>query len=197
MAVALTEILRYRPPRVREETTAELGMLIFLGSWAMLFAGLFFAYGLVRTGAHGWPPKGLPRLPLALPALNSAVILGSSALLQWGLVRLRRGQRAATMIFGAFLLGVAFLALQCVVWVRLWHEGLLPTGGAYPSVFYGLTVFHALHVLVGLFALAALALGAARGIYNAGRHLPVRLWAMYWHFVGAAWIILFTTVYAL
>ena len=31
-----------------------VGMALFLGSWAMLFATLFFSYGLLRSGAAAW-----------------------------------------------------------------------------------------------------------------------------------------------
>ncbi|MHB1844246.1 MAG: cytochrome c oxidase subunit 3, partial [Deltaproteobacteria bacterium] len=189
------EVLRYKPRQARNETTAWIGMLVFLGSWAMLFAGLFFAYGAIREATHAWPPKGLPALPLALPTLNTFVLAGSSVLLQLGVVRLRRGLPAALLFSLAALLGALFLALQLAVWIGLWRAGLRPTGGPFPSVFYGLTVFHALHVLVGLFALAGLAIGAASGRLSAARQLPARLWALYWHFVGAVWLVLFASVY--
>ena len=88
-----------------------------------------------------------------------------------------------------------FLGLQLALWITVWRAGLLPTAGPYPSVFWALTTFHALHVLVGLGALGALAWRTARGIYNAARHLPVRLWTMYWHFVGAVWLLIFASVF--
>jgi heme/copper-type cytochrome/quinol oxidase subunit 3 len=58
-------------------------------------------------------------------------------------------------------------------------------------VFFGLTTFHALHVLVGLGALLWI---AAR---RRARALSLRLWALYWHMVGALWAVMFLTVYVL
>src|SRR5882724_7801898 len=78
-------------PRAKEEFTSSLGMIIFLASWAMMFGTLFFAYGFVRTRAATWPPLGAPALPLALPALNTAIILVSSFSFSSGLKALRRG----------------------------------------------------------------------------------------------------------
>ena len=54
---------RPRPPSAprHRETTAVLGMTIFIASWAMLFASLFFAYALTRLRAPFWPPLDLPR----------------------------------------------------------------------------------------------------------------------------------------
>jgi heme/copper-type cytochrome/quinol oxidase subunit 3 len=179
------------------ELTAWLGMVVFLGSWAMMFAGLFFAYGLVRARAPEWPPPDQPALPLLLPGVNTAVIAASSAALAAARrALLARGRRAgAALLALAAGLGALFLLLQTAVWARLWQGGLVPSGGPYPSVFYGLTALHALHVLVGVVALASLAL-RARGVRGAP-HPSVRLWGMYWHFVGVVWLVLYGTVYVL
>ncbi len=177
------------------EVTSWLGMVVFLGSWAMMFAGLFFAYGLVRARAPAWPPLDQPALPLLLPGLNTAVIAASSAALAAAGRALRLRRRGAALLALAAGLGALFLLLQLAVWVALWRQGLVPSGGPYPSVFYGLTALHALHVLVGVVALARLALRARRAPGVSA--LPVRLWSMYWHFVGVVWLVLYATVYVL
>jgi heme/copper-type cytochrome/quinol oxidase subunit 3 len=182
-----------RRPR-GDELTARVGMAVFLGSWAMLFIALFFAYAFVRARAPAWPPLGTPPLPKLLPGINTLVVAASS----YAVVRavrareIGRTHEAARELAGAAGLGAIFLALQAAVWTGLWREGLVPSGGPYPSVFYSFTVFHALHVLVGLFAMAWLALRARRG--TAGR-AGIRLWGWYWHFVAALWGALYVTVY--
>ena len=62
-------------------------------------------------------------------------------------------------------------------------------------MFYALTAFHALHVVVGLVALGALAIRAQppRGTTRSA----VRLWGMFWHFVGVVWVALYVAVYLL
>jgi len=184
-------------PAMRPPFTAYLGMVVFLASWTMMFAGLLFGYGLVRSRAPVWPPLDQPPLPLLLPGLNTAVAAGSSAAL---LVALRsfRGGRARTgarALALAAALGAAFLALQARVWAALWADGLHLDTGPYASAFYALTGFHALHVLVGVASLAWLAARAARRAYGPDHHLPVRLWSMYWHFVGAVWLVIYLAVY--
>jgi heme/copper-type cytochrome/quinol oxidase subunit 3 len=170
-------------------------MAIFLGSWAMLFVGLFFAYAVVRARAPAWPPLDAPPLPRLLPGLNTLAILASSAAVVRAVraQELGRARSAARHLAAAALLGAAFIALQAVVWTDLWRGGLVPSGGTYPSVFYAFTVFHALHVLVGLAALAWLAV-RARSRAGATR-TGVRLWGWYWHFVGVLWVVLYATVY--
>lgn len=192
-------IVPYPPPRARQEWTAYLGMVIFLGSWAMMFGSLFFAYGMVRARATEWPPPDLPELPVALAGFNTAVLAASSAILQLGVHWLRLGKmsRVGPALGASFGLGAVFVSLQAFSWRNLLEEGLTPSGGPYPSVFYALTCFHALHVLVGIGALAWLCIGVFVGKYSAARFLPVRLWTLYWHFVGAVWGIMFLTVYVI
>jgi heme/copper-type cytochrome/quinol oxidase subunit 3 len=172
-------------------------MVIFLASWAMMFGSLFFAYGMVRAHAPEWPPSDLPTLPVALPAVNTVVLAVSSVVMQLVVRGLRLGQSrlAGPGIAFAALLGTVFLGLQVTMWRSLFGDGLTPQGGPYGSVFYALTCFHALHVLVGIVALVWLAKGALAGRYSAARFLPVRLWTLYWHFVGAVWLAMFVTVY--
>jgi cytochrome c oxidase subunit 3 len=190
-----SSVRRIPRPQAREENTAWLGMIIFLGSWAMLFAALFFVYGAIRSTSHAWPPQGLPHLPFWLPLANTLVLGLSSAALELGYGRLPRGGNAGWPVAVSFGLGTLFLGLQVVLWTTVWRSGLLPSLGPYPSVFWALTTIHALHVLVGIVALAILAWRTARGTYNAARHLPVRLWTMYWHFVGVVWLLIFGSVF--
>src|SRR5688572_24518481 len=92
----MATVARLRP-RAREEFTASLGMVIFLASWAMMFAALFFAYAVVRSRALSWPPPGIPALPVALPALNTLVLLASSGTYSMGARSIERGNRRALL----------------------------------------------------------------------------------------------------
>jgi heme/copper-type cytochrome/quinol oxidase subunit 3 len=188
------DLARYRREPRGAERTAHVGMAVFLGSWAMLFVALFFAYAFVRGNASSWPPLDAPRLPRVLPGLNTLVIAASSVAVTRALraQELARARAAAASLAIAAVLGASFLAMQAVVWIGLWRRGLVPSGGPYPSVFYAFTAFHALHVLVGLAALAWLALRARSGTAS---RTDVRLWGWYWHFVGAVWAALYVTVY--
>jgi cytochrome c oxidase subunit 3 len=198
--VAMGEVLPYRSPKSRSDTTAYMGMVIFLASWAMMFAAIFFAYAFVRVRATRWPPLGMPSLPVLLPLVNTVVIAASSAVLQWGLVATRRGRAKALGPTGlvTLVLGVVFVALQLMLWRSLHEAGLRPdNGGAYGSVLYGLTWLHAAHVVVGLFGLLWLSVKAFAGAFSPARHLGARLWTSYWHFVGVVWALMFVSIFLL
>lgn len=198
-ALPMPQILAYRPPHARSEATARLGMSLFLGSWAMMFSALFFAYGMVRSRAAVWPPAGSVPLPFKLGAFNTAIIAVSSVCFHLALVQARRGRLAgvAPAIGASLIAGLSFLDLQVRSWMGIAAAGMKPTDGPFASVFYGLTWLHAVHVAVGLVAMSWLLVQAMRGRYLPARHLPLKLWSMYWHFVGVVWLVLFVTVYAL
>jgi cytochrome c oxidase subunit 3 len=177
--------------------TSFVGMVMALASWTMLFGSLFFAYAVLRLRAGTWPPDGVEPLPRLLPLVNTLVLLLSSVFLHRGV------RRAADARFGALLdalkgtlaLGSLFLVLQLAVWIPLWRSGFRIDSGVYGSIFYGLTVFHSLHVHAGLALLLVLVPGARNGRYRSGRQSAVRLSAMFWHFIDAVWVVMFVAVY--
>jgi cytochrome c oxidase subunit 3 len=186
-------------PRQKEDFTSSLGMMIFLASWAMMFSALFFAYGFVRSRAVMWPPPGVPALPIALPAVNTLVLLASSFTFARGLRELKQGRRRAfpVWVVATFVLGAVFLGLQLHVWRAVAASGLTLNSSMYGSVFYSLTTFHALHVGVGLLLLLWVFARSLFGSYSEHNYINIRLITMFWHFVDVVWILMFVSIYLL
>jgi cytochrome c oxidase subunit 3 len=177
--------------------TSFVGMVMALASWTMLFTSLFFAYAVLRLRAGSWPPEGALPLPKLLPGINTLVLLASSVALRFG-TRPEAEEKPGILLRAlkaAIALGSLFLALQLAVWAPLWRSGFTIASGLYGSIFYGLTMLHALHVAAGLVALACLVPGARRGTYVSGRQNAVRLTAMFWDYMDVIWILMFVTVY--
>jgi cytochrome c oxidase subunit 3 len=178
-------------------------MIVFIAGWTMMFGSLLVAYLLLRQSAQSaqssatWPPSGLPVIDRSLPTIATAVLLASSATLQLGLHAIRGARPAALRgyLLATLALALAFVALQISSWTHMLHRGLSPTGSLYATFFFGLTSFHALHVLGGIGGLASLWPRAARGAFSAREHVAVRSWTLYWHFVDAVWVVFFAAVY--
>ena len=69
-----------------------MGMVLFIGSEIMLFAGLFAAYFFVRSQAASWPPEGIEAVPDKWLAAGLAVLLISSGLFgHMGIIAMRDG----------------------------------------------------------------------------------------------------------
>jgi cytochrome c oxidase subunit III len=154
----------------RRQIDAQVGLMIFLGATAMLFAAMLLAYAIVRAQSPAWPPAGTPPFPRGAAAGNTLALVAAS-------LALRRGWARAAFGFGA-----AFLLLQAALWRHLVAVHLGPSAGALGEVFFALSALHALHVLGGL---VSLALTRAR---------RPRLHALYWDFVLGIWVVLYVAV---
>jgi cytochrome c oxidase subunit 3 len=175
----------------RREATAQVGMAIFLGAAAMLFAALFLAYAVMRAQAVAWPPPGQPALPRGPLGVNTLVLVGASVGLHLARRAARAGlsgpavRRAAVALF----LGALFLGAQVVIWRGLAARGSGPASGIYGSVFFAISGFHALHVAGGLIALGALVASARNAAAAFSRRLG--LVTVYWDFVLAVWALFY------
>jgi|SoiMetStandDraft_5_1073268.scaffolds.fasta_scaffold65904_2 cytochrome c oxidase subunit 3 len=186
-----------REPR-RYQVNTTLGMAIFIGSWTMAFATLFVCFLFLRHREPVWPPVGvmLPSLPLA--ATGTGVLLLSSALLHAAVGRGRTGAAGLAPLWGAALaLGALFAVLQTWLWLDVWRAGFHADAGNYYGLFYMLTWFHALHVLVGLVALGWVWAGILRGRVGVLRLSPALATSIFWHFVDAVWVVLFLGIFVL
>ncbi len=199
MAVA-EESLHWLPEAhagVRRGTdTALLGMLLFIASEIMFFAGLFGAYFTFRGLAVTWPPEGFDLEAVPLPLVLTIVLVSSSFTMQYATISIRRGNRkamnralAVTLVLGSlFLLG------------QLFDYANLPFGinsGIYGSLFFTMTGFHGAHVFGGAIGLAVVLSRGVTGQFSARHHVAVEAVHYYWHFVDVVWIFLFTTLYLL
>jgi cytochrome c oxidase subunit 3 len=183
----------HRSSRVEAPT---LGMLLFIMSEVMIFGAFFTAYFFIRvvTG-DPWPARGTS-IPEAVAGMNTAILLSSSLTIHWALVSIKRGNRfglKAGMI-ATFLLGLTFLTVQINEYV---HLGWAPQDSAQATVFYSLTGLHGAHVFIGLCALAMVSIRAFRGHYSPEHHQGMEVPGIYWHFVDAMWIVVYTAVYVL
>ncbi|MGZ3585906.1 MAG: cytochrome c oxidase subunit 3 [Candidatus Limnocylindrales bacterium] len=176
--------------------TALLGMLLFIASEIMFFAGLFGAYFTFRGQALVWPPEGFDIEAFPLPFILTVVLVTSSLTMQYATVSIRRGNRTAMnrALAVTLLLGAIFLCGQ------LYDYANLPFGinsGIYGSLFFTMTGFHGAHVFGGAIGLAVVLARGRSGQFSDKHHTAVEAVHYYWHFVDVVWIALFFTLYFL
>ncbi|MBI1847532.1 MAG: heme-copper oxidase subunit III [Candidatus Rokubacteria bacterium] len=184
-------------PRRPVMANAQLATMFVIAAETMFFAGLIFSFLILRVGAAVWPPPLQPRLPLGMTAVNTLVLLASSAVMVRAVRSLGAGDRAAVLarLGGAAGLGALFLTVQGFEWARLIRFGLTVSSGAYGATFYTLIGAHAAHVGFALTWLAVAWILAARGRVDARQPAALKACAMYWHFVVALWPVIWVSVY--
>jgi cytochrome c oxidase subunit 3 len=199
--------------------TPVLGMLLFITSEVMFFAGLFAAYFSIRAGytelvngvaTHVWPPTTYAGLlnpfklttesgSLNLILFATIILVISSVTCQLGVMAIRRDDRRGFLrAFGVTLaLGITFLLIQAFDYSVLMHEGLTMGATTFGTTYFTLTGFHGAHVFGGVLMLGVVVYRGMAGQFSARHHDMVEAASLYWHFVDVVWILLFSILYLL
>ena len=174
-----------------------LGLIAFLVADGMTFAGFFAAY-LTFKAVNPLAPDSIYELELALPTLNTVLLLVSSATFHRAGQALQKNEskRCQNWLVITALLGIAFLISQMVEYFSL-PFGL--TENLYASTFYALTGFHGLHVTLGAIMILIVwwQTRSPGGRITSQNNFPFEAAEVYWHFVDGIWVVLFIILYLL
>jgi cytochrome c oxidase subunit 3 len=195
----------------KQESSARLGMWLFLSTEVLFFAALFVAYGVYRSIYADEFEEATHHMNVVAGTVNTYVLITSSlfVVLAHHYSRAGRSRLVAVFVGLAALLGMAFMVIKGFEYVGHIHEGLLPGSMyAYPAMpspgasmfvtlYWMMTGLHAFHVAVGIAVLSWLCVASARGKFSAEYHTPVEISGMYWHFVDAVWVFLYPMFYLL
>lgn len=170
-----------------------MGMLLFVFTELMLFAGLISAFTISRSSAVVWPPPGQPRLPFETTAFNTAILLASGVALFWARRRFRIQRASARLPLAlAIALGAFFVIAQGREWVAMIGQGLTLTSSALGSFFYMIVGVHGLHAL-GALGLLGVTYARLRRGWLASSQLGTA--EVLWYFVVGVWPVIWLVVY--
>jgi cytochrome c oxidase subunit I+III len=178
-------------------TNEKLGLWIFLTSEILIFGSLIIAYAYVRVNSGTWPIATETHNVL-LGMTNTIILLTSSLAMVLSLSAIKTGNvRGLKIGLGStFALGTAFLVIKLgFEWPELISKGFTITNGLPGSTYYVLTGLHAIHVAVGLVAVAYLIFRAYKLGFTNTKHVAVENVGLYWHFVDIIWMFLFPLFY--
>ncbi len=183
-----------RPAARHGKPTGWWGMIVLIITEAMIFAILLASYFFIRAASKEWPPAGLEPPELGPISLFTVVLLGSSLPIFWAEAGLKKNdlRRLKAGLLLSFLMGAIFLVNQVFEYRELKfniHDN------AYASLFYTITGLHGVHVFVGLLINVVVQLKTWLGRIDHERHLTMTVFGMYWHFVDAVWIFVFSSLY--
>ncbi|MGC8550130.1 MAG: cytochrome c oxidase subunit 3 [Acidobacteriaceae bacterium] len=174
-----------------------VGILTLIAGETALFTIFVLAYVFyIGKSVSGPTPAQVLDIPVFM-----TICLWSSSLTIW--LAERAIEHGKMNLFKAFwgltiLLGGIFLGGTALEWHRLiYHDGLTISTNLFGTTFYSLVGLHASHVVIGLIALSIVFILAMTGHLKKEHAYRVKTLAMYWHFVDAVWVVVFTVVYIL
>lgn len=174
-----------------------VGMICLIIGESAIFAMFVLAY-LFYIGKSQWGPQ--PRDVLEVPIVNSICLLSSSITIwlsekaiEHGHVKKFTAWLGVTIALGSIFLG----GTGWEWWKLITHDGLTIQTNLFGTTFYSLVGLHASHVIIGLIMLITLWLLAMTGHVSSKHSERIQTLALYWHFVDAVWVVVFTVVYVI
>lgn len=135
---------------------------------------------------------------LETPIFFTICLLSSSLTIHYAGKSLEQGQRSTFLSLWSLtiVLGGLFLFGTGLEWHRLIYEhGLTISTNLFGTTYYSLVGLHAFHVTAGLIMLLTVAIFAFAGRVGREQSQRIEVLSLYWHFVDAVWVIVFTVVY--
>ena len=176
---------------------AKVGMASLIIAESAIFTIFVVAY-LFYLGKSLSGPT--PREALETPIFYTVCLLSSSLTIHFaGKALERRRQMAFRSLWVlTVILGGLFLYGTAQEWHRLIYErGLTISTNLFGTTYYSLVGLHGFHVTVGLILLAVVLLFGLAGRVGPEHSARIDVLSLYWHFVDAVWVVVFTVVYVL
>ncbi len=170
--------------------SSKLALGVFLAVATSLFALFISAYS-IRMEYGDWRPMPEPMLLW----INSGLLVLSSVFLQHAWNSARRLNETATklgIVVGGSL-AIGFIIGQILAWQQLTSSGYGISENPANAFFFMMTGAHAMHLIGGLIALVKTVRRVWSGDSSrASVELGVELCTIYWHYLLAIWVILFS-----
>jgi cytochrome c oxidase subunit 3 len=173
----------------------KVGMACLIIAESAIFSIFVVAY-LFYLGKSVTGPT--PREVLETPIFFTICLLSSSLTIHLASKELENGHRKTFLVLWAITiaLGALFLFGTAREWHRLIFErGLTISTNLFGTTYYSLVGLHATHVTVGLVMLTLVLLFGLADRVGVEQSARIATLSMYWHFVDAVWVVVFTVVY--
>lgn len=182
-------------PEADRPSLGRVGMFALIAAEAAIFTIFVVAY-LFYIGKSLTGPT--PKDVLSVPVFYTICLLSSSLTIHMAVRSLRRNKLRGfgTWWFATIALGAAFLYGTGVEWHRLiYHDGLTISTNLFGTTYYSLVGLHGFHVVVGLLSLSTVMAFVLWGKVKSEHAERVDVLSLYWHFVDAVWVVVFSVVY--
>nr|UHJ18870.1 cytochrome c oxidase subunit 3 [Psyttalia incisi] len=178
-----------------------IGMILFILSEVMFFLSFFWSYFHmflspgIELGSN-WPPKDLLVFnPYNIPLLNTLILLSSGVSITWCHYLILNNKKSEYLINSIKLtiyLGMFFIFFQYLEYSESYFS---ISDSVYGSVFFMMTGFHGLHVIIGVIFIYVSMNRLEKYHYSNYHHFGFEASSWYWHFVDVVWLFLYIFIY--
>ena len=176
----------------------DFGIWLIIYIELITFGGLFIGYAFTRSKDVELFNNSQDLLNQNFGLVNTILLLTSSFFVVKSVHLVKSGiqkNKSSTYLIFAIFLGLCFLFLKCIEFISKYNEGITISTNTFFMFYYILTIFHFLHIILGLIILFITYKNMKKGKYTRDNCIGLETSASYWHMVDLLWIILFPLIY--
>ena len=181
----------------------DIAMWIFILAELTVFAIFFIGFAVTENRNEIMFAQGKAQLHKLAGLINTITLITSSFFVAMSLqsVHLQKGKQAARHLVFALLVAVVYLVVKLWEYQALFEQGIDIETNTFFTLYFLITAFHFMHILLGMVILIYMAFNAYKGSYSGiakeeGNDISgFESGACYWHMVDLLWIILFPLIY--
>nr|QSV12566.1 cytochrome c oxidase subunit III [Dolichoris vasculosae] len=176
----------------------KIGVITFIISESMFFFSFFwclFDTILITKFDFDFPIPGIGMFdPNGFPLLNTILLVTSSFTAHYSHMSIKNNNKfhGVLFMFYTVMLGIIFSYFQ---YLEYYESEFTIADSIYGSIFFMLTGFHGLHVMMGTTFFVVTLFRMLINHFNDVNHLSIELGIWYWHFVDMVWILLYLMLY--
>jgi cytochrome o ubiquinol oxidase subunit 3 len=180
---------------VNQDDLKILGFWIFLVTDCLLFATFFSAYAVLHNHTDGAFTSKEYDIPGFI--IETFVLLVSSFTSGLAVLQMHKGNKKGLMgwLIVTVVLGAIFVALEINEFTGMALEGATLSRSAFLTSFFSLVGTHGCHVTFGILWMIGLIVQLSQKGITTITKRKISIISLYWHFLDAVWIFIFTVVY--
>lgn len=138
------------------------------------------------------------RLNTTFGMINTMFLLASGFFMAVSVTEFKKGNKTKfkKLLILTMLFGCLFLGLKSFEYVEKINEGITIGYNMFFTFYWMLTLFHVIHVMVGLVILASVYFGISKEKSNTSIE-DIEASAAFWHMCDLIWLMLFPVIYLL
>lgn len=180
-----------------QKLPGDLAMWIFIVMELTVFAIFFIAFAVTQRIQNEMFIEGRATLNASIGLFCTLALIVSSYFVALAVEAVKKGNNlaASRRLILAILSATVYLVLKLSEYTALVEHGYDLSTNSFYTLYFFITGFHFMHVLLGMIILIYMAVKARKDFYVPTDCNGFEAGASYWHMVDLVWIIVFFLIY--
>jgi nitric oxide reductase NorE protein len=177
----------------------DLAMWFFILAELTVFAIFFIGFAVSEQLNTDIFAHGKAQLHQTSGLINTIALITSSFFVALALSAMHKAQSKKAVLLLLTAKAFAFIYISVKIWeyLSLFEQGITIETNTFFTLYFLITAFHLMHVLLGMVILSFIAHSAWYDKYQNNDLSGFEAGASYWHMVDLLWIILFPLIYVI